>query len=400
MSKAWKRGKYLPPSVTTPGYSVDYGQPDYKKGTPGSVNVRMDPTQEMLRGKYTNVLESGLDSMLAPRQNVGGFGAISPELYQEFLASNNAANPEAFYDKSGFDSILGQNYGMANTANAEAQRMLSQGFEGNMGNFLSLLRAQAAPGENNMLQGNYDKQFSRGILGSTAGAYQTQGITEGLGQADLARQLQAYGMSQDAINQAVARASGFSNAYMGMEGDAANRMFGVNNAIYNRTTDRFARANNLFNTGQGADSMNFARALQTAGAGAGFLSGQNAELQQLMNSMFGAGAMQSNANNQAMANQIASSGNSMGMFGGLLNSAIGSAGNIAGSYLQGGFAASDRRLKKDIKRIGATPAGYPLYSFTYIWGEPSVGVMADEVPADWVSYDDNGYALVDYNKVK
>ena len=41
--------------------------------------------------------------------------------------------------------------------------------------------------------------------------------------------------------------------------------------------------------------------------------------------------------------------------------------------------ASDRRLKRNIVRIGTHPIGVPLYKWTYVWGEDSIGVMADEL---------------------
>lgn len=70
-------------------------------------------------------------------------------------------------------------------------------------------------------------------------------------------------------------------------------------------------------------------------------------------------------------------------------------GSIAGA----GMMASDRRLKRDIVRIGATAGGTPLYEFTYVWGGPRyVGVMADEVPQAVVKV--AGINFVDYSKVK
>ena len=42
--------------------------------------------------------------------------------------------------------------------------------------------------------------------------------------------------------------------------------------------------------------------------------------------------------------------------------------------------ASDRRLKHNIKRIGKSIGGLPLYTFRYVWGGPvRVGVMAQDV---------------------
>lgn len=65
------------------------------------------------------------------------------------------------------------------------------------------------------------------------------------------------------------------------------------------------------------------------------------------------------------------------------------------------IAASDRRLKTDIKRIG-TRNDLPWYSFTYLWGEKSEGVMADEVlkvKPEAVIRLPSGYLAVDYGKL-
>lgn len=56
----------------------------------------------------------------------------------------------------------------------------------------------------------------------------------------------------------------------------------------------------------------------------------------------------------------------------------GSALTTMGKAVLGGW--SDRRLKKEIKRLGTTTNGLPYYSFRYIWGgPPKIGLMADEV---------------------
>ncbi len=61
---------------------------------------------------------------------------------------------------------------------------------------------------------------------------------------------------------------------------------------------------------------------------------------------------------------------------------------------------SDRRLKRNVRRIGKTGAGYPIYSFDYTWGTPGIGVMADEVPAEWTLTHSSGFKMVDYSKVR
>lgn len=51
-----------------------------------------------------------------------------------------------------------------------------------------------------------------------------------------------------------------------------------------------------------------------------------------------------------------------------------------GSAALGGWLASDRRLKRDIRRIGETEGGVPLYEFRYRAGGPlQIGVMAQDV---------------------
>lgn len=62
------------------------------------------------------------------------------------------------------------------------------------------------------------------------------------------------------------------------------------------------------------------------------------------------------------------------------------------------FIGSDRRMKENIRRIGTTVEGYPWYSFDYLWGESSEGVMSDEVPPELVKVI-GGYDHVDYSRI-
>jgi hypothetical protein len=60
---------------------------------------------------------------------------------------------------------------------------------------------------------------------------------------------------------------------------------------------------------------------------------------------------------------------------------------------------SDIRLKDNIELVGKSPSNINIYNFTYL-NDPKVyqGVMAQEVP--WASVKhNNGYLMVDYNKV-
>jgi len=63
-------------------------------------------------------------------------------------------------------------------------------------------------------------------------------------------------------------------------------------------------------------------------------------------------------------------------------------------------AGSDRRLKKNINKIGESPSGLNIYSFEYknsLRGKGLFqGVMSDEIPQEAVS-SINGYDHVNYD---
>lgn len=69
-----------------------------------------------------------------------------------------------------------------------------------------------------------------------------------------------------------------------------------------------------------------------------------------------------------------------------------------------GVAVSDRRLKKNIHKIGKTKDGLSLYQYRYIDGSgPHIGVMADEVAKvvpEALGPVINGYQTVDYSKLQ
>lgn len=74
-------------------------------------------------------------------------------------------------------------------------------------------------------------------------------------------------------------------------------------------------------------------------------------------------------------------------------------GNLAGAVTSPfsfePIKLSDRRLKRNIRKLG-TYKDQSIYAFEYLWGEPSVGVMADEVPPEFVVRHPSGYAMVNY----
>lgn len=80
-----------------------------------------------------------------------------------------------------------------------------------------------------------------------------------------------------------------------------------------------------------------------------------------------------------------------------MTSALIGAGGALGS--SGIKAASDRRLKKNIKRIGTHVLGIGLYTWDYLWGQPFSGVMADEVEQvmpEAIVMHPSGFKMVNY----
>jgi hypothetical protein len=78
--------------------------------------------------------------------------------------------------------------------------------------------------------------------------------------------------------------------------------------------------------------------------------------------------------------------------------------SAAGSIIGGAASAfSDRRLKRNINRIGISLSGINIYSFEYIdskFGDGIwQGVMSDEINNDAVIRHKNGYDMVDYSLI-
>jgi hypothetical protein len=74
---------------------------------------------------------------------------------------------------------------------------------------------------------------------------------------------------------------------------------------------------------------------------------------------------------------------------------------MAGGVGKEAWMYSDERLKTNIKKIGTYDNGLNKYSFTYVWGTPSIGVLAQEaikvVPE--AVRENNGYYEVNYDMI-
>lgn len=234
-------------------------------------------------------------------------------------------------------------------------------------------------------------------------AMETKLRNQGLRPGDEAWQSQMQQLGEqenDAYNQAMWSAVGEGR-------DESGQMFGQ---MMGRNEQNFgqALAANAQNFGQSVQGSNMAtqirqqqltEAMQRRGFSLNeinaLLSGQQVQAPQ-MPSFAQAGSATPAPIYQGAVDQ----GNMQAAQGQSLWSGIGSlAGAGMGAYgTYAGLAASDRRLKRNITRIG-TVKGLPWYSFEYVWGEPSQGFMADEVPPEFTRTTANGYAMVDYGAI-
>lgn len=110
-----------------------------------------------------------------------------------------------------------------------------------------------------------------------------------------------------------------------------------------------------------------------------------------------------NLSNQGLqAGQILSGAGQYSRSQGQSKGGKGGLGGLLGGALSS-VAASDRRLKKDIKFIRTLPNGLNVYSYKYINDKgPYVGVMADEVEKlvpEALGPMIDGYKTVDYRKI-
>lgn len=80
-------------------------------------------------------------------------------------------------------------------------------------------------------------------------------------------------------------------------------------------------------------------------------------------------------------------------------SSIGAAGGFMSGLGAMGVAFSDRDAKTDIREVGSI-RGIPLYKFKYKGSDRDhVGVMADEVPVEYVIHNPGGYDMVKYGEL-
>lgn len=233
---------------------------------------------------------------------------------------------------------------------------------------------------------------------------------------------QAYGIDANANSQdAAARNNALSQFY---STEAANNQFNTGQAndlasmLYqsglqnNQFNTGQANANSQFNAGVGNDMSRFNTDLAMQQGQAGITAGNSlsnilsqqgdsyrndiSTMGNLGNSLWGiqqqqglapytqAGLLSEAINPQLLAQlsgqTITSNGtNTSKQSGGLLGSILGSAAQLGSAALM----ASERRVKRNIRHLGAESDGLGVYAYNYVWDDETeplrVGVMVDEV---------------------
>jgi len=304
-------------------------------------------------GIGSQINTSGLPSLTGSVNN----GSYSPQAIKD--AQDAAYNVQKQYldpqydqrQKSLDNSLINQGITQGSEAATNAQTLFNNERQQAYGN-AQMQAVQAGQNEQNVL-------FGQGLQASQL---QNQANQQGFGQS--AAQLQAQNQAQQQLYGQQYQNAGFQNS--------ANQQ-GLQNifALRNQPLNEY----NALMTGAQVQSPNFVSVPTTNQAGTDV-----------------AGIYNQGYQNQLAQYQASQSG---------LNNLF----SLGGSLGAAAIMASDRRLKRDIERVGETAGGLPVYEYHYIWDGPETrhrGVMADEVAPifpDAVIYDADGFASVDYSKV-
>jgi hypothetical protein len=240
-----------------------------------------------------------------------------------------------------------------------------------------------------------------------ANPYEDQVISGALG--DLR---EAYGQTQKSMNASAIGAGAFGGSRQGIEnvlgaerfiesaGDTSARLrqagfeSGANRFMQDRATQLGAAQSQINALGQtSAGLAGFgaqARGIEQAGLAEGYRDF-------IEEREYGAGQVKQMIGALSGA-PIRSYGEERSGYTGVPVTAASPFAQVAGAVTTG-MALSDMRLKEDINLVGKSPSGINIYTFKYKGNDKKYqGVMAHQVP-HVSSVNDDGYLMVDYNKL-
>ena len=223
---------------------------------------------------------------------------------------------------------------------------------------------------------------------------------------------EAYGQTQKSMNASAVGAGAFGGSRQGIEnvlgaqrfiesaGDTSARLrqagfeSGANRFMQDRATQLGAAQSQINALGQtSAGLAGFgaqARGIEQAGLAEGYRDFieereyAGGQVKQMIGALSGA--------------PIRSYGEERSGYTGVPVTSASPFAQVAGAVTTG-MALSDMRLKEDINLVGKSPSGINIYTFKYKGNDKKYqGVMAHQVP-HVSSVNDDGYLMVDYNKL-
>jgi hypothetical protein len=241
--------------------------------------------------------------------------------------------------------------------------------------------------------------------------FSTAGYREQLARDAAAASAKAFGLTQDMATRAAAARGVNPNSGAGLAMQNQN-LLGLS----------AQRANAMTGARTTAEQLGWARRMDAAGLGRGLAGASTAAYSGATgagtagaNTAMAAGNQFTNANNAGVGTMmegarlgVQGAGNILNAQTSAYNTGINAQGEMMGSVLGAGsrigaaYAASDRRLKEDIKLVGVDEStGLNLYEFVYKGGSSTkyIGVMADEAKENFphaVFTMPDGYDAVNY----
>ena len=245
-------------------------------------------------------------------------------------------------------------------------------------------------------------QNNEQILNNQTGARATQ--AGAFGDAQYGAQVGLNNFNNNlALNDLVAQGMNTAyttgqNAYNSNQSNLLNAASQFGNISNAQQTQGLAGANAVFNMGTQQQALNQA---QDTSSYQNFLNQVNYPAQMLNLRI----ASTANSPYQVPTENLAPTSATAQNLGAFASLAGGVGSLLGGGSSSGSVYGSDRRFKKNIKKIGKTASGIAVYAYNYLWDEFNtvIGVMADEVEKiipQAVITNEMGYRFVDYNMVK
>lgn len=294
------------------------------------------------------------------------------------------------------NQALGQQFQQGVTAGQFGNQATAQAYQQALGAQQAGNQAQGQRFQQGLSADQFQNQAANQMFQQNLGASQfgnqaqQQLFGQNMGMANLANQANAQAFQQDLAanqfgNQALGQAAALDQSRMGAMNQAMTQQFGLNQQLANQQNQlrQQAIAEQMQRRGMSLNEMN------------ALLSGQQVSMPQMPNFVQSQrsetpnilGATQMGYDAQMDAYNAKQAG-----FGQLLN---------AGTQLGSAFMFSDRRLKRDLKRVGTHAIGVGIYDYTML-GFPQRGVIAQEVQKvrpDLVARHANGYLTVNYSEL-